>query len=142
MGCRGGAAFARRRQEGDDPMVANPLLHHILSDERLTRGLGDAEARVLIEWLVEQAEELMRVSGEREAASEVIWLCRRCRALAHFVRLWCQERTWGAAGQLAAAERFAWPLPEADVDACELMQAIVSWEGDQFWQQRRSSAAA
>jgi hypothetical protein len=123
-------------------MVANPLLHHILSDERLTRGLGDAEARVLVEWLVEQTEDLMRLVNEQEAATEVNWLCRRGRALAQFVRLWCQERARGAAGQLAAAERFAWPLPQGSADPCELMQTIVSWEGDQFWQRRRAKAAA
>jgi hypothetical protein len=123
-------------------MVADPLLHLILSDDRLTFGLGDAEARVLVEWLVEQAEELMELVSPEEAARGVKWLCRRGRALAHFVRLWCIVRARGAAGQLAAVERFAWPLPEASVDPCELMQAIVSWEGDQFWQQRRTSAAA
>ena len=123
-------------------MVANPLLHHILSDERLTRGLGDAEARVLVEWLVEQAEDLMEQASEKDAAAAVNWLCRRGRALACFVRLWCLERARGAAGQLAAAERFAWPLPPAGADPCDLMQTIVSWEGDQFWQRRRASAAA
>ena len=123
-------------------MVANPLLHHILSDEHLTRGLGDAEARVLIEWLVEQAEELMVVASEVEAQSSVEWLCRRGRSLGYFVRLWCLEHARGAAGQFAAAERFAWPLPAAGVDACELMQRIVAWEGDQFWQRRRLPAAA
>jgi hypothetical protein len=123
-------------------MVANPLLHHILSDERMTRGLGDAEARVLVEWLVEQTEDLMRQVNDQEAATEVNWLCRRGRALAQFVRLWCQDRARGAAGQLAAAERFAWPLPQGSADPCELMQTIVSWEGDQFWQRRRAKAAA
>lgn len=123
-------------------MVANPLLHHILSDEGLTRGLGDAEARVLVEWLVEQAEDLMKQANEKEAANAVTWLCRRGRALSCFVRLWCVERTRGAAGQLAAAERFAWPLPPAGADPCDLMQSIVSWEGDQFWQRRRISTAA
>ncbi len=123
-------------------MVANPLLHHILSDERLTGGLGDAEARVLIEWLVEQAEELMELASEQEAKSAVEWLCRRGRAVARFVRLWCLERARGAAGQLAAAERFAWPLPSAGVDPWELMQTILSWESDQFWQRRRAPAAA
>ena len=127
-------------KRGDNRMVANPLLHHILSDELLTRGLGDAEARVLVEWLVEQAEELMVVASDEEAKTSVAWLCRRGRALGHFVRLWCLER--GAAGQFAAAERFAWPLPTATVDPCDLMQAIVAWEGDQFWQRRRAPAAA
>jgi hypothetical protein len=123
-------------------MVANPLLQHILSDEGLTRGLGDAEARVLVEWLVDQAEDLMEQTNEKEATTAVNWLCRRGRALSCFVRLWCLERSRGAAGQLAAAERFAWPLPHAAADPCDLMQSIVSWEGDQFWQRRRHSAAA
>jgi hypothetical protein len=123
-------------------MVANPLLHRILSDERLTHGLGDAEARVLVEWLVEQAEELTRIAKMEGAEPAVVWLCRRGRAVARFVRLWCLEQARGAAGQLAAAERFAWPLPDADVDPCELMQAILCCEGDQFWQRRRNLVAA
>ena len=123
-------------------MVANPLLNHILSDERLTRGLGDAEARVLIEWLVEQAEELMRTDPAAEAGWAVHWLCLRGRAVARFVRLWCADGDRGAAGQLAAAERFAWPMPDAHADPCELMQAIVACESDQFWQRHRKPLAA
>ena len=123
-------------------MVANPLLNLILSDERLTRGLGDAEARVLVEWLVEQAEELSASASIEEADRAVAGLCRRARAIARFVRLWCFERARGAAGQLAAAERFAWPLPAVAVDACELMESIVACEGDQFWQRWRPSVAA
>jgi hypothetical protein len=123
-------------------MVANPLLHRIVSDERLTRGLGDAEARVLVEWLVEQTEELMRTEQEERVEPSVSWLCLRGRAVAHFVRLWCLDKARGAAGQLAAAERFAWPLPDADADPCELMQRIVGWEGEQFWQRQRAGAAA
>jgi hypothetical protein len=122
-------------------MVANPLLNFILRDERLTRGLGDAEARVLVEWLVEQTEELLRTASVEEADRAVAWLCRRGRAVARFVRLWCLERACGAAGQLSAAERFTWPLPEANVEACELMEDIVAWESDQFWQRRRLAAA-
>ncbi len=122
-------------------MVANPLLHRIVSDERLTRGLGDAEARVLVEWLVEQVEELLRRENGEGAEPAASWLYLRGRAVARFVRLWCLDRARGAAGQLAAAERFAWPLPENDVDPCDLMQTIVGWEGDQFWQRRRVKLA-
>ena len=77
-------------------MVADPLLHHILSDEHLTRGLGDPEARVLVEWLVEQAEDLMKQTNSEDAATAVTWLCRAVEALAHFVRLWCLEQARGA----------------------------------------------
>ena len=39
-------------------------------------------------------------------------LCRRARAIGRFVYLWSLQRLRGAAGQLAVAERFYWPLPE------------------------------
>ena len=111
-------------------MRADPLLSHILDDDALTRSLGDAEARVLVEWLVEQAERLAEAAGPAEALPRVRRLCRRGRAIARFVTLWCQERAPGAAGQLAAVERFTWPLPDGPVDPCELMQAIVAWESE------------
>jgi hypothetical protein len=109
-------------------MPADPLLSRILDDEALTRNLGDAEARVLVEWLVEQAEHLHRTAAPEEAAREVQRLCRRGRAIGRFVTLWCGEHQRGGAGQLAVTERFAWPLPDQAVDPCELMQTIVAWE--------------
>ncbi len=109
-------------------MRGNPLLGHILDDDALTRGLGDAEARVLVEYLVEQAEQLAWESEREEACREVSRLCRRGRAIGRFVYLWCIQRERGPAAQLAAAERFNWPFPEARVDPCELMQSIVAWE--------------
>ena len=112
-------------------MRANPLLGQILADEALTRNLGDAEARVLVEYLVDQAEHLAETIPLHEAVGEVRRLCRRGRAISRFVTLWCLECSRGAAGQLAAAERFTWPLPAASIDPCELMQDIVSWEANQ-----------
>lgn len=112
-------------------MRVDPLLHCVLRDEGLTRGLGDAEARVLVEWLVEQTEQLSATVPTEEAGRQVRLLCRRGRAVAHFVRLWCGEGARGAAAQLAASERFSWPFPEGDVDPCELMQSIVFWENQQ-----------
>jgi hypothetical protein len=110
-------------------MPVDVLLQLILSDEALTRGLGDAEARLLIEWLVDQAERLARESAPG-AAAEVRRLCRRGRAIARFVGLWCSGGRAGAT-QLAAAERFAWPLPTVVGDPYELMQQIVTWEQGQ-----------
>jgi hypothetical protein len=113
-------------------MLAKPLLGDILRDDSLTRGLGDPEARVLVEWLVEQADGL---AGRPvpEAAAAVRRLCRRGRAIACFVRLWCYERSRGSAIQLAAAERFGWPLPtQRAADPCEMMQEILAWETEQL----------
>jgi len=108
-------------------MLARPLLSRILRNESMTRGLGDPEARVLVEWLVDRAEALADgLVGPVEPRLET--LCRRGRAIARFVLLWCYYQQRGAALQLAAAERFAWPFPEAAVDPCELMQAILGWE--------------
>jgi hypothetical protein len=110
-------------------MLANPLLSQVLDDEALTRGLGDAEARVLVEWLVEQAEEFSRTCSTADADNKMRRLCRRGRAISRFVYLWCQQRLRGAAFQLAAAECFTWQLPDDHrIDACELMQDILFWE--------------
>jgi hypothetical protein len=110
-------------------MQARSLLTQILEDEALTRGLADPEARVLVEWLVEGAEQLAEETSCAEYADrQVRKLCRRGRAISCFVRLWCHEEERGAAGQLAVAERFHWPLPATAVDPCELMQEILEWE--------------
>jgi hypothetical protein len=110
-------------------MLAKPLLSQVLANDAITRGLNDPEARVLIEWLVERAEELAVTANDGEsAACALSKLCRRARGIGRFVELWCHRRQRGAAGQLAVSEAFTWPLPDADVDPCELMQEILDWE--------------
>jgi hypothetical protein len=109
--------------------MARQLLNHILGDDALTRGLRDPEARMLVEWLVERAEELAQSARpEAAAVAEVERLCRRGRAISRFVGLWCHRGARRAALQLACTERFAWPLPTALMDPCELMQSIIDWE--------------
>jgi len=113
-------------------MLAKPLLSQFLANDAVTRGLGDPEARILVEWLVDRTETLAEhATSEKLARLQVQQLCRRARGIGRFVTLWCQQRERGAAAQLAAAERFHWPLPPADIDPCELMQAILDWEAGQ-----------
>lgn len=113
-------------------MSKREILGLILDNERLTRGLDDAEARILIEWLVERAEaQHAQFPGEQHATAEIARLCRRARAIGRFVFLWCHESAsdgFGPALQLAATERFSWPLPIAPMDACDLLQDILAWE--------------
>jgi hypothetical protein len=52
------------------------------------------------------------------------------------VRLWSLENDRCGATQLAASERFHWPLPDGPVDPCLLMQQIVEFEA----RQRRHAA--
>ena len=114
-------------------MRAKPLLRHILADDALTRGLGDEEARILVEWLVERAEHLAEESATESLAwAELKKLCSRARAIGRFVTLWCHLRVRGAAVQLVATERFTWPLPTTAADPCELMQGILDWETAAF----------
>jgi hypothetical protein len=114
-------------------MLARRLLSQVFEDHALTRGLGDAEARVLVEWLVEHAENLAASGiGEETAGGAVVRFRRRARSISRFIALWCHLGEQGAAGQLAAAESFHWPLPDADADPCELMQAILGWEDQQL----------
>jgi hypothetical protein len=113
-------------------MLSKALLRPILEDDSLTRGLGDAEARVLVEWLVEHVEANQAGAGSEERArAELAFWCRRARAIARFVSLWCYHNDHGAACQLAATERFVWPFPATDVDACDLMVDILAWEKEQ-----------
>jgi hypothetical protein len=107
-------------------MSARAFLTPILNNEHLTRGLDDAEARMLIEWLVAHAEALSpRDPGANRKLAQCVM---RARAIARFVSLWCHERSPSAALQLAATERFGCPLPVGAMDACELMDAIITWE--------------
>jgi hypothetical protein len=114
-------------------MLARPLLSEILDNDALTRGLGDPEARILVEWLVERTERLARFENSESCIQhEVRIICRRARAISRFVILWSQPRERGAAVQLAAAERFTWPLPCTTLDPCELILFILDWETRQL----------
>jgi hypothetical protein len=109
-------------------MGSRALLNDIARNESVVRGLGDPEARLLVEWLVERAELLLLELPEESATPAIHQLCRRARGISRFVALWCHQRAWGAAGQLAVTERFTWPLPSTLLDPCDLMQQILAWE--------------
>lgn len=114
-------------------MLAKRLMRHVLQDEALTRGLGDAEARVLIEWLVDWAELLAEdAPSEEDAWKGIRLLCRRCRGISRFILLWLEPETRGSAAQLVGSERFHWPLPAEDEDPAELMARILTWEDRQI----------
>jgi hypothetical protein len=111
------------------PTLCDPLLRHVLRDEALTRGLGDIEARMLVEWVTDWTELLAEAArSDEDAWSCVRRLCRRGRAISRFVQLWNDPTARGAAAQLAGAERFGWPLPNADMDPADLMHHILTWE--------------
>jgi hypothetical protein len=110
-------------------MVVSPLLRPILDDDSFARQLGDCEARLLFEWLFERAERLIRTAeNEPMTRAAIAQLHRRVRAIARFVYLWCELRDRGAAGQLASAERFHWPMPTPKVDSCVLIEQILRYE--------------
>ncbi len=94
-------------------MPVETLLRQLLQNDSLTRGLEDPEARVLVEWLVERVEHrAAEPAAEHTLPRFSEQLSRRARAIARFVSLWCQGER-GSAVQLAAVERFTWPLPTA-----------------------------
>lgn len=110
-------------------MSVRNLLSRVLTDEALTRNLGDEEARLLIEWLAERTECIVEhAPNEAAAESQVEWLRRRGRAIRQFVDLWCYREEHGAAAQFAATERFRWPLPELHADPWHLMHMILEHE--------------
>lgn len=111
------------------PTPCDPLLRHVLRDEALTRGLNDIEARMLVEWVTDWTELLAEAARtEEDAWSCVRRLCRRGRAISRFVQLWGDPGDRAAATQLAASERFTWPLPSASIAPDDLMHHILTWE--------------
>jgi hypothetical protein len=109
-------------------MHSTPLVRHILRDEAVTRGLGDVEARMIVEWLADRAERVaVEVPTEAAGWAAVRAMCRRARGIACFVRLWADPTSRGPAAQLAAAEQMPWPLPAGDADPGEVMSAILAW---------------
>jgi hypothetical protein len=107
----------------------DPLIRAVVRDESLTRGLGDEEARMLVEWVVDWAELLAEAARTDADARQLVGrLCRRGRAIGRFVRLWSEPNSRGAAQQLFAAERFAWPLPARAIEPPDLMHEILTWE--------------
>lgn len=112
------------------PAAVDPLIRGILRDDSLTRGLGDVEARMLVDWVTDWAELLAEAArSDADAQGMVDRLTRRGKAIRRFVQLWGDEKTRGAAQQLAASERFGWPLPgRKRVNPPDLMQQILAWE--------------
>lgn len=106
------------------------LIRGIARDESLTRGLGDVEARMLVEWVVDWAELLSDAARTEDDASRLVQrLTRRGKAISRFVQLWCLPKQRSAATQLAATERFTWPLPSSTrIVASDLMEHILNWE--------------
>jgi hypothetical protein len=113
-------------------MQSTPLVRHILRDEAVTRGLGDVEARMVVEWLADRAERIAQSApSDADAWKQVRDVCRRARVIGCFCRLWAVRATRGAAMQLVGSERLHWPLPRGDVDAGELMEDILGWVDQQ-----------
>jgi hypothetical protein len=63
-------------------MFSTPLIRHILRDEAVTRGLGDVEARMIVEWLVARAEAIDDIGLSEGAAWAMMrQALRRARAI-------------------------------------------------------------
>lgn len=109
-------------------MQSLPLVRFILRDEAVTRGLGDIEASLIVDWLAGRAERVAENAPSEEYAwQQVHQLCHRARIVGCFVRLWSSPASRGSAMQLVANERLMWPLPQGDIDAGELMEHLLAW---------------
>jgi hypothetical protein len=101
-----------------------------MRDARLTQGLQDPEARLLVEWLVDRAEALP-ATGLHDSDQQTAWnICyRRAKVMRQFVSLWCYRGRPEAAIQLAASEGLAEFLPDSSIeDAPEVMLALMRQE--------------
>ncbi|CAN5127230.1 hypothetical protein BH10PLA2_BH10PLA2_31340 [soil metagenome] len=121
-------------------MLARSHLERILGDESLTRGLRDSEARLLVEWLVDQAEHFgLSKQRAEEMDKRIQQLCRRARALRRFIELWFDDNSRAAACQLVGAERWEWPMPDVEADPYEALYNILAWESDALAQSAQAA---
>ena len=111
------------------PTACDPIIRQVLRDESITRGLGDIEGRMLMEWLADWTVLFADAArSDDEAWRMTNRLCRRARAINKFVQMWQNPATRNGAGQLAAVERFRWPLPPGPIPTVRLMEQILNWE--------------
>jgi hypothetical protein len=116
-------------------MGAEPLYRRLINDESITRGLGDMEARMLVEWLVDWADLLeATIPDESDAQKQVSALRRKAKAIGKFVSLWSDSVSKASAVQLAACERLRFPLPPEDYSGDEVMAGILKWEDEHLAQ--------
>jgi len=109
-------------------MLARAFLQPILYDDRLTAALGDAEARLLVEFLVAQAERLEGLQPDEALRQAIAQLCRRGRVLGRVVHLWDTQQCL-AASQLAASAGLAEALPPSRrLTGCRLMERLIAVE--------------
>jgi hypothetical protein len=111
-------------------MLVDACIDQVMGDSRLTYGLEDPEARLLIEWLVDKAEHLPEM-GLRETEQDVTWQLyyRRAKVLRKCVQLWCYRGRPEAAIQLAASEGLAEFLPNSSVEeGVEVMSSLMRGE--------------
>ena len=104
----------------------------LLADDSLTdslkRRLGDVEARLLVDWVVERIEQLS--DGNISASlceTAISRLMRKARTIGRFVHLW-GEADHHVALQLAAVERARWPFPRSPREPVALLRQILRWE--------------
>jgi hypothetical protein len=84
---------------------------------------------MLIEWVTDWTALLADAARSDDHARNLVdRLVRRGKAIGQFVRLWGDPRARGSATQLAAVERFTWPLPPGPMEPPDLMQQILDWE--------------
>ncbi len=92
-------------------MSAESLVERILEDEGLTSDLDEAEATVLINWLVKRAEAVC-AADPKTAETEVGNLRRFGRSVSRVVATWRDEGA-SEAGEKARKAKLPWPPKNA-----------------------------
>ncbi len=102
-------------------------------DDHLIRGLGDAESRMLVEWLVDWAEMLADTISDEELVEKRFYKVRsRAQLICCYLRL-CQETDAHASlTQFTATQKLPWPLPTLKIDTIELLDRILDWESRHY----------
>lgn len=111
-------------------MDAESWLNRIRDDEGITDGLGDDEARVLLDWLCDRVRRRVQSSNDRAAvARDVQEEIRLGRFLGQTIARLCEDRDLASAQQLWAKEKRRPNLAELDAgDPTGALKKLIAWQ--------------
>lgn len=111
-------------------MDATPFIDRILDDEGITGGLKDAEAKVLVDWLIASLKQRIRAVSDESKAEEISrTLRRRARRIAKITELLCEQHDTHSASEIWKESGSKHSLDELELrDPTGVVKRLIQWE--------------
>jgi hypothetical protein len=111
-------------------MKPQPFVELLLDNESLTDGIGDAEAKLLMDWALSAVEaEVARLDDREEALDVTAAVGKRCRRLAKVAEALCYDEDLPKAQAAMASLGHAHDLaPWLSAEPSAFVRQLLEWE--------------